>query len=263
MIRQTNDTAWRAARIGRFTASKMHALMSQPRNAADRAAGMFSAAGRDYITAKAIERATGIAMDSTEPHSFGMRRGMMLEPAALFLLGERWKTCHGCTWQPIGDHAGSTPDALVDGGEPMDLKCPTNPCDVVRFGIEVDDSFDSLLAWDAHYAWQIAMQALSCGTDRAHLVLFTDALPIIKITDTELGIAQELINDAAARYSDRYGWPWQYDYPTDGLFFVARSFKVGAEVKARITSTLDRANAECDRIAAEVKQMIDPAWSNA
>jgi hypothetical protein len=234
--------------------------MSQPRSAADRAAGKFSEAGHDYITAKAVERATGVAMDSSDLHSHGMRRGLLLEPAALHLLGLHWKECKACTWQPIGQIAGSTPDALVDAGEPMDLKCPTNPCDVVRFGLEVVGDFESLLSWDAHYAWQIATQALSCGADRAHLVLFTDALPIIKLSESEREIAQELIDEAADHHSALHGWPWSYRYKSDGMHFVARSFEIGQDIKDRITKTLERADLECDRVMREVTKQLDTTW---
>lgn len=245
-------------RIGRFTASRFGVLMQQPRSKKDRDAGAFGAAGLGYITAKAIERVTGTAMDDGEAHGFSSRRGMLLEPAAMHLLSGAWLDCKPCTWQPFGTHLGSTPDALVNGGrEPMDLKCPANAADVVRFGLEVrDDDFDSLLAWDSGYAWQIMMQALTCGSDRAHLVYFTDRLPIIKITDSDRAYVQALINDAAQRYSDLYGYPWQYDFATGGFFFVARPFALTTEIRDRMLSTLDRAVTQCQNLENDVANLI-------
>ena len=245
-------------RIGRFTASRFGVLMQQPRSKAERDAGAFGATGTDYITAKAIERVTGVAMDDGEAHSFSSRRGLLLEPAAMHLLADVWQECKPCTWQPYGTHLGSTPDALVNGGtESMDLKCPANASDVVRFGLEViDDDFDTLLAWNAMYAWQIMVQAVTCGSNRAHLVYFTDRLPIIKITDGTRGIVQGLIDDAAQRYSDLYGYPWQYAFATDGFFFVARSFALTDDIRGRILSTLDRAVAQCTAKEVEVRKLI-------
>ena len=245
-------------RIGRFTASKFGVLMQQPRSKADRDAGAFGATATDYITAKAIERVTGTAMDDGEAHSFSSRRGLLLEPAAMYLLGDAWQECKPCTWQPCGTHLGSTPDALVHGGtEPMDLKCPANACDVVRFGLEVvEDDFDTLINWNAAYAWQIMVQAVTCGSDRAHLVYFTDRLPIIKVTDSTREIVQGLVDDAARRYSDLYGYPWQYQFATDGFFYVARSFALTDDIRERILSTLDRAAAQCAAMEADVRKLI-------
>lgn len=246
-------------RIGRFTASRFGMLMQHPRSKAERDAGAFGATGTDYITAKAIERVTGVAMDDGDAHSFSSRRGLLLEPAAMHLLADVWQECKPCTWQPYGTHLGSTPDALVNGGtEPMDLKCPANAADVIRFGLEVvDGDFDTLLAWDTTYAWQVMVQALTCGSDRAHLVYFTDRLPIIKITDGTREIVQGLVDDAAQRYSDLYGYPWQYTFATDGFFFVARSFALTDDIRKRILSTLDRAAAQCTAVEAEVVKLVN------
>jgi len=251
-------------RIGRFTASRFGVLMQQPRSKAERDAGAFGATGTDYITAKAIERVTGTAMDDGEAHSFSSRRGLLLEPAAMYLLGDAWQECKPCTWQPCGTHLGSTPDALVNGGtEPMDLKCPANACDVVRFGLEVvEDDFDTLLAWNAAYAWQIMVQAVTCGSERAHLVYFTDRLPIIKITDSTREIVQGLTDDAGARYSDMYGYPWQYQFASDGFFFVARSFALTDEIRAQILSTLDRAALQCTAMERGVRGLLFPVSIN-
>jgi hypothetical protein len=254
---QTERAAWHRARVGKFTASNFGALMTMPRSATARAAGAFAEAGQSYITAKAIERATGIVMDEGGGDSFGSRRGLMLEPAALFLLRDVWTACSACTWQQFGDNLGSTPDALVNGGDTMDLKCPTNPADVVRFGLDVPDGdFDALLAWDAKYAWQIMVQALTCGSDRAHLVYFTDMLPIIKITDKDRALAQALIDDAADLHSEDARFPWSYQYASDGFFFVARSFTLTPERRELMLSTLARAEAECQRIEKDVRYLI-------
>jgi hypothetical protein len=245
-------------RIGRFTASKFSTLMALPRSATARAAGAFTEAGHGYVTAKAIERATGFPMDESGAGSWASRRGLMLEPAALFLLRDVWQRCSPCTWQQFGNNLGSTPDALVKkGSEPMDLKCPANPSDVVRFGLDVPDGdFDALLAWDAGYAWQIMVQALTCGSDVAHLIYFTDMLPIIKTTDADRETAQALIDDAAATHSEDRAFPWSYRYASDGFFFVARSFELTAARRDLILAVLERAEAECQRIEKDVRHLI-------
>ena len=198
---QQDRAAWKDTRIGRFTASRFGALMTQPRSKAAREAGAFGAEGTGYIFAKAIERLTGVPMDDAGSTPV-MRRGLLLEPAALHILSTAWKPCEACTWQAYGDNLGSTPDALVEAGHAtMDLKCPGNPADVVRFADEVvDGDFDTLLAWDSTYAWQVMVQALTCGCDTAHLVYFTDRLAIHRLTDEQLQEAQTLIDLRAEQY---------------------------------------------------------------
>jgi hypothetical protein len=218
----------------------------------------FGEAGHGYITAKAIERVTGVAMDESGGDSWGSRRGLMLEPAALFLLRDMWHKCSPCTWQQLGDNLGSTPDALIKSGtEPMDLKCPVNPADVVRFGLDVPDGdFAALLAWNPQYAWQIMVQALTCGSRTAHLVYFTDMLPIIKPTAGDLLTAQALIDEAAEKHSEGKNFPWSYRYASDGFFFVARSFELTDDICTQILSTLERAEVECRRIERDVRHLI-------
>lgn len=256
---QQDRAAWKDTRIGRFTASKFGALMTQPRSKAAREAGAFGAEGTGYIFAKAIERLTGVPMDDAGSTPV-MRRGLLLEPAALHILSTAWKPCEACTWQAYGDNLGSTPDALVEAGHAtMDLKCPGNPADVVRFADEVvDGDFDTLLAWDSTYAWQVMVQALTCGCDTAHLVYFTDRLPINRLTDEQHQEAQTLIDLRAEQYSQESIYPWSYTYGSDGYFFAARSFRLTDEIRERILSTLERAEAECQQAMVRIGALLVP-----
>lgn len=243
---QTEQAAWNDTRIGRFTASTFGALMVQPRNKADREAGKFGATAQALIRAKAIERLTGTWMSDGES-SFSMRRGLLLEPAALHILNKHWRPCDPTTWQPYGDNFGSTPDALVDGGiSTMDLKCPANPADVVAFADEViDGDFDTLLGWDLNYAWQIMIQALTSGVKTCWLVYFTDKLAIHTLTDAEREEVQLLIDQRADLYSQEHTFPWSYTYAGGGYFYAARQFTLTDEIQRTILDTLERAEVEC------------------
>lgn len=226
---------------------------------AARAAGAlpFGAEALGMIRSKAIERLTGYHMaDGVE--TAGSRRGLLLEPAALHILSRVWRPLDTCTWQAYGDNLGSTPDALVDGGKStMDLKCPVNPADVVAFADEVPDGdFNSLIAWDSRYAWQVMVQALTCGCDTAHLVYFTDRLPIHKLATDDLQEAQTLIDLRADQHSQESVFPWSYQYATDGYFFAARSFPLTEEIKATILSTLDRAERACIETMERLRPLL-------
>ena len=101
------------------------------------------------------------------------------------------------------------------------------------------------------------VQAVTCGSDRAHLVYFTDRLPIIKMADSTREIVQGLTDDAAQRYSDLYGYPWHYTFATDGFFIVARSFALTDDIRWRILSTLDRASEHCTAAEADIRKLIE------
>lgn len=258
-IVQTDRKAWHDTRIGRFTASTFGALMTQPRSKADREAGKFGATAMSLITAKAIERLTGVwANDVDTPL---MRRGLLLEPAALHILDNHWRPCDITTWQPWGENFGSTPDALVDrGAATLDLKCPGNYVDVVRFEDEViDGDFDTLLAWDTAYAWQIMCQALTCGVKECWLVYFTDRLPIHKLTDDERQEVQLLIDHRAEQESQERLYPWSYLYGSDGYFFSAKKFTLTTEIEEQILSTLERAEVECVKTMDRLRPILMPA----
>jgi hypothetical protein len=252
------QAGWKDTRIGRFTASTFGQLMTEPRSKAEREAGAWGKTAQGLITAKAIERLTGKWMNDVDTQP--MRRGLLLEPAALYLLSKHWRTVEGVTWQAWGDNFGSTPDALVDrGAATMDIKCPGNAADVVRFADEVvDGDFDSLLAWDKGYAWQIMCQALTCGVKDCWLVYFTDRLPIHVLTNDERQEVQTLIDLRAEQHSQESFFPWRYDFASEGYFYAAKMFTLTDEIEGRIISTLARAEAECVATVERLKPLLKP-----
>lgn len=257
-ITQQDRAAWKDTRVGRFTASTFGALMTQPRSKADRDAGKFGATAMNLIRAKAIERLTGVWMNDVDTPL--MRRGLLLEPAALHILNRYWKTVEGTTWQPWGENLGSTPDALVDKGRgTMDLKCPGNAADVVAFADDViDGDFDSLLDWNTNYAWQVAVQALTCGVKECWLVYFTDRLAINPLSDEDREEVQTLIDLRAEQHSQESFYPWQYTYASDGYLFSAKCFTLTDELEERILGTLERAEIECVKMMERLRPMLQP-----
>ena len=253
---QTDTKAWKDTRIGRFTASTFWMLMTQPKSKAAREAGEWSETAKSLITAKAIERLTGtwIKTDDTSP----MRRGLLMEPAALHILSQVWRHIDLCTWQPYGETLGSSPDGLVDNGTgTMDLKCPGNPADVVRFADEVvSGDFESLRSWDASYAWQIMVQALTCGVEECHLVYFTDRLPVFTMSDDLRNEAQTLIDERAEQYSQESPYPWSYSLNGSGYFWAAKSFTINADIREAILSTHALADAECARVMDRLRPLL-------
>lgn len=254
---QNNVAAWRDTRIGRFTASTLGMLMTQPRSKAAREAGEMSETAKSLIAAKAVERLTGIWIKTDEVPI--MKRGLLLEAGALHLLSEVWTPIDACTWQPYGENAGATPDGLMfNGRATMDLKCPGNAAQVVMFGDQVvEDDFDSLLAWDSAYAWQIMMQALACGVTEAWLVYFTDRLPVYKMDEATRDAVQTVIDAQAELHSQESEFPWHYRFATDGYYFSAKRFTLTDARKVLIEATLMNAEVECQIMMDRFRPLLE------
>lgn len=266
---QTETRKWKDIRVGRFTASTFGALLTEPRSKAAREAGEFSATARALITAKAIERLTGVWMNDVDTPL--MRRGLLMEPGAMYCLSKHWQPVDCCTFQPMGNNFGSTPDLLTRVPDPGDLKCPGNAADVVRFADEVhDDDFDSLLRWDKDYAWQTQCQALTCGSERCWLIYFTDRLPIIPLSDEDMEEIQTLTDARAEQYSQESRFPWSYSfaeqndpYAPRGFFYAARWFSLTEERRDLILSTLERAEIECVNTMHRLRPILTPHLQKA
>lgn len=123
---------WLSQRIGKFTASEVYKLMTEPRSKADR----FSQGAMTYILEKIGEEITGV--EKFTPDTFDMAWGKENEPIARKLFKHQINAFEieepGFFPYLIGGKAvgGASPDGLIhldDSGNPthgLEIKCPTN-----------------------------------------------------------------------------------------------------------------------------------------
>jgi len=293
---QSDRAAWQDTRAGRFTASRIGALMTEretltdeeldryahlvnaPRytgtktgpNAGeqkqvagysklvrqamrDKGIVVFGEGALTYIAEKAAERLACIPIQ-TQPTG-SMRRGTVLEFAALYLLSLHWRPIDGSLTKMYGDNAAATPDGLVDNATAtMDLKCPESFADVLSYAEQVPDGdFDALEAWNKTYAWQIMMQAKASGLKYAYLVYFTDRMPWQKLTAEEREQVDQILEAACERASQESEYPYHYRFATDGFAFAARRFELTEERSARIDRALEAAEVECTNMMYRFK----------
>lgn len=167
-----NHNEWTETRKGRFTASEIWKLFTEPRSKADKEAGKFSQTAESYILEKAVELATGYRPKFTSKE---MEHGIINEAEGFsafldFQHDEGW-TYHPNKFFPIGDNAGASPDgARRNGfGDPMDvvdIKCP-QPLTFFSLKAEGDK-----LEVEAKYFYQLQMQMLATGANRAYLCYY-------------------------------------------------------------------------------------------
>jgi YqaJ-like viral recombinase domain len=113
---RTDD--WHEARLGRFTGSQIHRLLGKKG---------LGETGKTYAFENAVEIVFG--KDEEESfESFDMRRGNLLEPLAFKLFKEMksmdFLDVQECSFFPLGDNAGASPDGLVGKDAVLEVKCP-------------------------------------------------------------------------------------------------------------------------------------------
>lgn len=122
---------WQTARKGRFTASNMYKLFTQPKTTKDREAGFLSETAKSYIEEVAIEELTGFRKEFS---SSATDHGNIYEAEAFHWFREATGLMFdftGKTFYPIGQNSGASPDGvLYDAMEVIsvaDVKCPYSP----------------------------------------------------------------------------------------------------------------------------------------
>jgi len=154
-----NSRAWDKIRLGRFTGSGIGKLFTEPRSAADKAAGKLSQTAITYIEEKAMEIITG------EPQGeFSSRAtdwGNEWEEHALRVLADKIgspedKTVLKPRFVEYGTYSGASPDAYMQyKGEyvGVEMKCPFNS--VIHMRHSRVTCGEELKAHDADYYWQV------------------------------------------------------------------------------------------------------------
>ncbi len=158
-----SSAAWDKLRLGKFTASKVWQLMSDPKLKADKEAGKFSDTGEKYIIERAMEESTGMPCD--EAFGRAIDHGNEWEETALLALRDQLnakmelKPAFGL----FNEHSGASPDAFIylDDGTRIgvEMKCPFNS--INHFWHSQVDCAEKLKEIDKTYYWQVLMNCLT------------------------------------------------------------------------------------------------------
>lgn len=186
-VEQRTDL-WDEARRGKFTASKMSKLMTDPRNKSDQ----FSDAAWTYILERVSEILVGPKVQYTDE---AMVWGIEQEAVA-----KRWYTrVTGLTVQECGfieydEHSGGSPDGKTTKGI-IEVKCPFNTTHHIRHILESDDFRTN---FKEHY-WQMQMNMLVTETKECDFISFdprvdSDAGLFIKTIERDDTDIAEMIN---------------------------------------------------------------------
>lgn len=204
---EQNTNEWLKARLGNFTASAIHQLMSGGRRKEER----FGKTALSYIYEVAAERDIlpiylsddilfEVYLQQTTVSSKAIEWGHDNEPLA----AERYALRTGYDVAEVGiflhpdmPHFSASPDRIATDPRSLtqrvvEIKCPS-PKRFIEYRSTIHDA-ESLKAVCPEYYWQIQAELACTGLREAHFVAFcpflTHNLHIVPITADELAIAE-------------------------------------------------------------------------
>lgn len=141
---------WHKERYGKFTASKIIDLLGV------KGLGLT---GETYAVERAIEQLFGEVEEGFT--SKDMQRGIDLEPTAFAKFVEVHPNLkvQNCSFFTYGEHAGASPDGLIDDDAILEIKCPKGK---KFFRLVAEENIDKI------YIAQMQMQMLATGRNKAY-----------------------------------------------------------------------------------------------
>lgn len=124
---EQRSNAWRDARCGKFTASEIWKLMTNPRSKSE----AWSQMAMTYINTKVAEEITGYIHQSSP--AYPLVYGEEQEPIAKQVLQNKFGyKIERAGFVAFTDHSGGTPDGYIDG-KLLEIKCPYNPSNHIEY----------------------------------------------------------------------------------------------------------------------------------
>jgi hypothetical protein len=170
---------WDELRLGRFTASEIYRLMSEPRNKVDKDAGKLSDGAMTYVQIKVSEVLTG--QGKIDKYAPAKEYGKDMEEKAI----EYFMSLHPelsyvpAEFFPWGDHAGCSPDGWIGDEEGIEVKCPAETENHVSHLLLTDQ-------WDLkrecpNYYWQVMSSLLFTEKKQWHFISYDPRVLVEKL----------------------------------------------------------------------------------
>jgi len=166
---EQGSDGWIDLRLGRFTASEMYKLLTEPRNKADKEAGKLSEGAMTYVLKKVSEVMTGMPADQS--YAYPLVYGKEMEPSAInaFIQKNGFKY-EPAVFVPFGEHAGGSPDGYINDTDGLEIKCPFTSEKQVEY-LMLTDQYDLLRMFPEYY-WQCMSNLLFTHKEQWHFVTY-------------------------------------------------------------------------------------------
>lgn len=159
---------WRTARLGRFTASEFHKLMTEPRSKEAKANGELSDGAKTYVLDKIAEDLTGMSKDfQNDATVFGIQNEELARKVYMSTTPFAVTECDFITY---GDNAGGSPDGFVGDEGMIEIKCPWNSTEHLKHCLITSDEY--LKDEFAAFYWQMQCNLLFTGRQWCDFVSF-------------------------------------------------------------------------------------------
>lgn len=169
VISDQGSDGWMQARVGRFTASEIFKLMTEPRNKSDKEAGKLSEGAMTYVNQKVAEIMTG--QPKSESYAYPLVYGKELEPQAIeYFIKKTGFSYEPAMFVPFGDHAGGSPDGYINETDGLEIKCPFQSENQVDY-LMLTDQYD-LKRNHPNYYWQVMSNLLFTDKKQWHFVCY-------------------------------------------------------------------------------------------
>lgn len=166
---EQGTTEWDAIRVGRFTASEIWKLMVDPKEKAKKDAGDLSETALTYVNDKVAEVMTGQCKQ--QGYAFPLVWGKEKEPDARDAFKEKTGfECEVVGFFTFSDHAGGSPDGLVNDDAILEIKCPYDSGTQVEY-LQLVDQWD-LKRFKRENYWQCQANMLFTNRELCHFVTF-------------------------------------------------------------------------------------------
>lgn len=177
-VSDQGSDGWNLARLGRFTASEMYKLMTEPRSKEDKSAGKLSEGAMTYVNIKVSEVLTG--QPKAESYAYPLVYGKDLEPQAIeyFIKENPDYTYEPATFVPFGDHSGGSPDGYINDTDLIEVKCPFQSENQVDY-LMLTDQYD-VKRNHPNFYWQCMSNLLFTDRERLHLVCYDPRMVLKK-----------------------------------------------------------------------------------
>ncbi len=156
------ESKWEIARIGKFTSSRIHELLTKPKSKEDK----ISATAMGYVNEKIAEITTGTIRAVDSP---AIEWGNCNEPIASDILCKKYPgmTYHGKDnprYFPLTTFSGGSPDTVhYDEYIVGEIKCPENPANHIKYCLI--NTSEGLKKVSKQYYYQIQMNMLVVAKD--------------------------------------------------------------------------------------------------
>lgn len=129
---EQRSKTWRDARCGKFTASEIYKLMTDPKSKADKEAGNFSVGAMTYIKTKVAEELTNLVHQESNAYPLVYGQDMEVNTKE-YLRQVKGYEITEVGFVPFTDHAGGSPDGHIGEDEVLEIKCPFNSANHVEY----------------------------------------------------------------------------------------------------------------------------------